>query len=170
MRHHSTTLVMRHGAPFRMHTPCYCGLADAMPCLASSRQEYNENVTVLLTVEARDAHAMLEGGLPRRVVLQYAPLDTAPVVARFLAHWKPQAGVFLVCGTAGRMLRLFLTTFAEELDFEMCSSHLLWCLPALSRGLIASWLSWGQLTHLSLGRHCEAQVCHSPPAQCKVPG
>lgn len=56
-------------------------------------QEYNENVHVLLTTGTPEAHALLSGSLPRRVVLQHAPFENAASIQLFLEHWKPQVGL-----------------------------------------------------------------------------
>lgn len=47
------------------------------------------DVSVLLTTGTRTAAAVVTPRLPARAIHQYAPVDVAPAVRRFLAHWRP---------------------------------------------------------------------------------
>ena len=55
---------------------------------------------VLFTVGSPEAHALLQGSLPARVILQHAPLDNKLAMQAFLAHWRPQVGIFMVSQSA----------------------------------------------------------------------
>lgn len=50
---------------------------------------------MLFTTGTRDAHALLAGSLPRRVLLRHAPFENAASIGMFLKHWRPQVGVFV---------------------------------------------------------------------------
>lgn len=57
--------------------------------------EYNESVHVLLTTGGPEAHALLAGSLPRRVLLRRAPLENRASVGRFLQKWRPQVRLYV---------------------------------------------------------------------------
>jgi 3-deoxy-D-manno-octulosonic-acid transferase len=83
-----------------------------------------ENATVLVTSGTVTSAAMMSQRLPRgssqglskRALHQFVPLDTPSAVARFLDHWKPDAGLFvesdlwpnLILGAAARGVKLAL--------------------------------------------------------------
>lgn len=48
---------------------------------------------VLLTTVTRSSGELMAERLPPRAIHAYAPLDTAPAMTRFLAHWQPAATV-----------------------------------------------------------------------------
>ena len=50
---------------------------------------------VLVTAGTRGAAETLAGRLPERALHQYAPVDTARSVARFLAHWRPDLAIWM---------------------------------------------------------------------------
>jgi len=58
-----------------------------------------EDATVLVTSGTVTSAAMMSQKLPRglskRALHQFVPLDTPSAVARFLDHWKPDAGLFV---------------------------------------------------------------------------
>jgi 3-deoxy-D-manno-octulosonic-acid transferase len=58
--------------------------------LLAARPKLNILLTTFTVTSARLAAARL----PDRAVHQYLPLDAPALVARFLAHWKPDVGVF----------------------------------------------------------------------------
>ena len=51
--------------------------------------------TVLVTSGTVTSAAMMSQRLPAGALHQYVPLDTPGAVARFLDHWKPDAGLFI---------------------------------------------------------------------------
>ncbi len=51
--------------------------------------------TVLVTSGTVTSAAMMSQRLPQGALHQYVPLDTPGAVARFLDHWKPDAGLFI---------------------------------------------------------------------------
>ncbi|MBC8068125.1 MAG: 3-deoxy-D-manno-octulosonic acid transferase, partial [Deltaproteobacteria bacterium] len=83
-----------------------------------------EDATVLVTSGTVTSAAMMSQRLPPRVsqglsnraLHQFVPLDTPAAVARFLDHWKPDAGLFvesdlwpnLILGAAERGVKLAL--------------------------------------------------------------
>jgi 3-deoxy-D-manno-octulosonic-acid transferase len=74
------------------------------------------NMRVLVTSGTVTSAAILAARLPAGAIHQYVPLDTPRAVARFLDHWKPDAGLFvesdlwpnLIQGAAARGVRLAL--------------------------------------------------------------
>jgi 3-deoxy-D-manno-octulosonic-acid transferase len=75
-----------------------------------------ENASVLVTSGTVTSAAMMGQRLPRGALHQFVPLDTPRAVARFLDHWKPDAGLFiesdlwpnLITGAAARGVKLAL--------------------------------------------------------------
>jgi 3-deoxy-D-manno-octulosonic-acid transferase len=75
-----------------------------------------ENASVLVTSGTVTSAAMMGQRLPGGVLHQFVPLDTPRAVARFLDHWKPDAGLFvesdlwpnLIAGAAARGVKLAL--------------------------------------------------------------
>jgi 3-deoxy-D-manno-octulosonic-acid transferase len=53
------------------------------------------NSSVLVTSGTVTSAAMMSQRLPAGAVHQFVPLDTPGAVARFLDHWKPDAGLFV---------------------------------------------------------------------------
>jgi len=53
------------------------------------------DLALLVTSGTRASAEMLETRLPSRAIHQYAPLDTPNAVSRFLAHWRPDLGLFV---------------------------------------------------------------------------
>jgi 3-deoxy-D-manno-octulosonic-acid transferase len=54
-----------------------------------------ENASVLVTSGTVTSAALLGRRLPAGVLHQFVPVDTPGAVARFLDHWKPDAGLFV---------------------------------------------------------------------------
>ena len=54
-----------------------------------------EHATVLVTSGTVTSAAMMSQRLPKGALHQFVPLDTPSAVARFLDHWKPDAGLFV---------------------------------------------------------------------------
>ena len=75
-----------------------------------------ESATVLVTSGTVTSAAMMNQRLPKGALHQFVPLDTPGAVARFLDHWKPDAGLFvesdlwpnLILGAAERGVKLAL--------------------------------------------------------------
>ena len=75
-----------------------------------------ENATVLVTSGTVTSAAMMSQRLPKGALHQFVPLDTPSAVARFLDHWKPDAGLFvesdlwpnLILGAKARGVKLAL--------------------------------------------------------------
>jgi 3-deoxy-D-manno-octulosonic-acid transferase len=75
-----------------------------------------EDANVLVTSGTVTSAAMMAQRLPAGALHQYVPLDTPRAVARFLDHWKPDAGLFvesdlwpnLILGAAARGVKLAL--------------------------------------------------------------
>jgi 3-deoxy-D-manno-octulosonic-acid transferase len=55
----------------------------------------NGDTNVLVTSGTVTSAAMMGQRLPQGAVHQFVPLDTPGAVARFLDHWKPDAGLFV---------------------------------------------------------------------------
>ena len=75
-----------------------------------------ENAAVLVTSGTVTSAAMMSQRLPKGALHQFVPLDMPGAVARFLDHWKPDAGLFvesdlwpnLILGAAKRGVKLAL--------------------------------------------------------------
>jgi 3-deoxy-D-manno-octulosonic-acid transferase len=61
---------------------------------AESLRAQRPGLNLLITSATRTAAALAEAQAPKGAVHQYAPLDRGDAVARFLAHWRPDLGVF----------------------------------------------------------------------------
>jgi 3-deoxy-D-manno-octulosonic-acid transferase len=87
--------------------PLIGAIADERPDLA-----------LLITSGTRAAAKVLAERLPMGAIHQYAPVDTPGAVARFLAHWRPDVGLFveselwpnLILGARARGTRLALVS------------------------------------------------------------
>ncbi len=64
---------------------------SALPLIEKLREDAN----VLVTSGTVTSAALLGQRLPRGVLHQFVPLDTPGAVARFLDHWRPDAGLFI---------------------------------------------------------------------------
>ncbi|HEX4176942.1 MAG TPA: 3-deoxy-D-manno-octulosonic acid transferase [Rhizomicrobium sp.] len=64
---------------------------SALPLIERLRQDAN----VLVTSGTVTSAALLGQRLPAGVLHQFVPLDTPGAVARFLDHWRPDAGLFI---------------------------------------------------------------------------
>ena len=53
------------------------------------------HVRVLVTSGTVTSAKIMQARLPARALHQFVPLDTPRAVARFLDHWKPDAGLFV---------------------------------------------------------------------------
>jgi len=66
---------------------------SALPLIEKLLETANTNV--LVTSGTVTSAAMMSRRLPSGAVHQFVPLDTPGAVARFLDHWKPDAGLFV---------------------------------------------------------------------------
>ena len=66
---------------------------SALPLIAKLLEAGNTHV--LVTSGTVTSAAMMSHRLPQGAVHQFVPLDTPGAVARFLDHWKPDAGLFV---------------------------------------------------------------------------
>jgi len=66
---------------------------SALPLIAKLLE--NGDTNVLVTSGTVTSAAMMSQRLPSGAVHQFVPLDTPGAVARFLDHWKPDAGLFV---------------------------------------------------------------------------
>ncbi len=65
-----------------------------LPLVERIRSE-RPTLTILVTSGTRTAAEVLGQRLPPGAIHQYAPIDTPAAVGRFLAHWRPGAGLFV---------------------------------------------------------------------------
>ena len=87
---------------------------SALPLIAKLLDASNTHV--LVTSGTVTSAAMMSQRLPAGAVHQFVPLDTPGAVARFLDHWKPDAGLFvesdlwpnLILGARARGVKLAL--------------------------------------------------------------
>lgn len=55
----------------------------------------NPKLHILITSGTVTSAALLKARLPARAIHQYVPIDSPQAAARFLAHWKPNLGLWL---------------------------------------------------------------------------
>jgi 3-deoxy-D-manno-octulosonic-acid transferase len=67
---------------------------SVLTLLRSILQEHPALHVVLTTGTVTSAALVAKQGMPR-VIHQFVPVDTAPAVARFLAHWKPSLALWV---------------------------------------------------------------------------
>ncbi len=68
--------------------------SSVLPLLQTLRNAYPANA-VLLTTGTVTSARLMETRLPEGVLHQFSPLDTPGAVQRFMAHWRPQMGLFV---------------------------------------------------------------------------
>ena len=68
---------------------------SALPLIERLLEDAPANFSVLVTSGTVTSAAMMGQRLPAGALHQYVPLDTPRAVARFLDHWKPDAGLFV---------------------------------------------------------------------------
>lgn len=113
-------------------------LLTLVDALAAARPDISFLITSGTTTSAADIAA---AGRPR-LIHQYAPLDTPAAARRFLAHWRPDLGVFVeselwpnllrTAQAAGVKLALVNARLSEKSlanwgKFSASASHLLAC-------------------------------------------
>jgi 3-deoxy-D-manno-octulosonic-acid transferase len=54
-----------------------------------------KGVSVLMTSGTVTSAALMEDRLPKGAIHQFVPIDTPAATARFLSHWRPDAGLFV---------------------------------------------------------------------------
>ena len=89
-------------------------LLPLIQALAAERGD----LQLLVTSGTRASAQLLGERLPGRAIHQFAPVDTPRAVARFLEHWRPDAGLFaeselwpnLILGARARGVRLALVS------------------------------------------------------------
>lgn len=88
---------------------------SALPLIARLRQDWPA-ISILVTTGTVTSARLMAERLPPGVIHQYVPADLPGAVARFLAHWRPDAGLIiesefwpnLLRGAAARGTRLVL--------------------------------------------------------------
>jgi 3-deoxy-D-manno-octulosonic-acid transferase len=104
------TLIWLHGASVGESL-------SLLPLIAAIRTQRPELIQLVTSGTVTSAELMA-ARLPSGVIHQYAPIDTPGAVARFLAAWTPQLGVFveseiwpnLILGAKGRGAKLALVS------------------------------------------------------------
>ncbi|UOM36253.1 3-deoxy-D-manno-octulosonic acid transferase [Acuticoccus sp. I52.16.1] len=79
-------------APLWIHA---VSIGESVAALTLAQRLAARGWPILLTTSTPAAAARLAPALTDRIVQQYAPLDAPPFVARFLAHWRPAAAIFI---------------------------------------------------------------------------
>ncbi len=65
----------------------------ALPLIEALQE--SGTINVLVTSGTVASAAMMEKNLPPEAIHQFVPVDTPAATARFLAHWKPDVGLFV---------------------------------------------------------------------------
>jgi 3-deoxy-D-manno-octulosonic-acid transferase len=78
-------LVWIHGA----------SVGESLAALPLIEKLQTENIRVLVTSGTVTSAGMMQARLPAGAIHQYVPLDIPAAAARFLDHWKPDAGLFV---------------------------------------------------------------------------
>ncbi|HEX4304120.1 MAG TPA: 3-deoxy-D-manno-octulosonic acid transferase [Rhizomicrobium sp.] len=89
---------------------------EALAALPIVEQLTARGTQVLMTSGTVTSAELMEERLPKGAIHQFVPIDTPGATARFLAHWKPDAGLFvdsdlwpnLILGAKARGARLAL--------------------------------------------------------------
>lgn len=68
--------------------------AMGLPDLIDRLHEERDDVSVLITTARHGPDELLAARLPRHVILQYAPYGVGPGPAAFVAHWRPDVGIW----------------------------------------------------------------------------
>ncbi|MFC3079000.1 3-deoxy-D-manno-octulosonic acid transferase [Phenylobacterium terrae] len=71
------------------------GEAVSILPLAQALRARRPELSVLVTSGTRTSAELLAKRLPQGALHQYAPVDGPAAVARFLAHWRPDLGIFV---------------------------------------------------------------------------
>ncbi len=66
----------------------------ALRGLIAAMTEADPGLSVLVTSSARASGEVFARNAPARAIHQFLPLDTAPLVTRFLDHWRPDLAVW----------------------------------------------------------------------------
>lgn len=77
-----------------MHAVSVGESVSLLPLIAALKAE-RPDLALLVTSGTRASAEILARRLPAGAFHQYAPVDTPGAVARFLAHWRPDAGLFV---------------------------------------------------------------------------
>jgi 3-deoxy-D-manno-octulosonic-acid transferase len=91
---HGRYALSRPAGPLVWFHAVSVGEAQALVTLLDRLTAARPDLQVLLTTHTRtSAQVLAARGLPPRVIHQFAPADYPGAVARFLDHWRPDAGV-----------------------------------------------------------------------------
>ncbi|HUZ13261.1 MAG TPA: glycosyltransferase N-terminal domain-containing protein, partial [Caulobacteraceae bacterium] len=82
------------GALVWLHAVSVGESVSLLPLVERLRAE-RPDLGLLVTSGTRASAELLARRLPPGAIHQYAPIDTPRAVARFLAHWRPELGIFV---------------------------------------------------------------------------
>ena len=91
-RHGQSTLARPKGPLVWLHGASVGELTAVFPLIEQLRQQ---QVRVLVTSGTVTSAAVVRERLPEDVIHQFLPLDAPRFVHRFLAHWRPDLGLFI---------------------------------------------------------------------------
>lgn len=83
-----------HGPLLWIHAASV-GEANAVQPLIAGLKTRFPTLSLLLTTGTVTSARLMQERLPEGVLHQFVPVDTPDAVARFLAHWKPQIGLWV---------------------------------------------------------------------------
>lgn len=98
------TKTMRPDGPLVWFHAASVGETQSILPLIDALLAARADVQVLITSTTRTSAQMLATGLPRRVIHQMAPYDTARASRAFLDHWRPDVAIWIESELWPRML------------------------------------------------------------------
>lgn len=94
----------------------------------------DDGTNILMTSGTVTSAALLEHRLPPGALHQFVPLDTPRAVARFLDHWRPDAGLFV---ESDIWPNLIMETASRGIPLALINAR-------MSARSSARWLRWAQ--------------------------
>eukprot|EP00250_Pteridium_aquilinum_P012229 c20585_g1_i1 orf=22-1365(-) len=124
------------------------------------------SLNILLTTSTVTSYFVLQQILPAGVLCQFAPIDTPDAAERFLAHWHPEAGIFMESElwpnllTTASLRGIFLALLNARISSR---SFERWRLP-VARQLVMQLLSrFSLILPLSTEEAMRYQILGAPP-------
>lgn len=124
------------------------------------------SLNILLTTSTVTSYFVLQQILPNGVLCQFAPIDTPAAAERFLAHWHPEAGIFMESELWPNLLLIasLKGMFLALLNARMSSKSFEWWSFPVARPLVTEMLSkFCLILPLSTKEAVRYQILGAPP-------